>query len=221
MASKLKVKSRHYNQNYIQYGFIPSPSDKLKPMCLLCKKILSNEAMKPSRLVYHLKNIHPDKADKNVSFFKDLRDGSKQNTIKHMFSKSVNNLDDGLRATYHLSALIAEQGLPNTVGEKALLPAIEVVLNKVLHHKDTPGIIRSIPLSDDTVRRRIDEMSGDVENQLIKILETNKFSIQIDESTLPNNNALLLMYVRFIKEGKLCEELAAVELLQLIQQKRT
>ncbi|KFD52610.1 hypothetical protein M513_06457 [Trichuris suis] len=57
-------------------------------------------------------------------------------------------------------------------------------------------------------------MSADVENMLCNILRTEEFSLQVDESTLPQNEALLLAYVRFIKEGKLVQELLfAKELL--------
>ena len=50
-------------------------------------------------------------------------------------------------------------------------------------------------------------MSTEVENSLCNILSTTEFSLQIDESTLPGNEALLLAYVRFIQEGKLVEEM--------------
>ncbi|KFD45889.1 hypothetical protein M513_13227, partial [Trichuris suis] len=60
---------------------------------------------------------------------------------------------------------------------------------------------------NNTVQRRIDEMSADVENTLCNVLRTEEFSLQVDESTLPQNEALLLAYVRFIKEGKLVQEL--------------
>lgn len=45
-----------------------------------------------------------------------------------------------------------------------------------------------------------------VEISLCDYLKTCKFSIQLVQSILPNNEALLL-YVRFIKEEKICQEL--------------
>ena len=66
---KSKIKCRSYHVEYIKFGFVPSPSNLQLPMCLLCKKTLSNEAMKPSRLKDHLNRIHPDKADKPSKFF--------------------------------------------------------------------------------------------------------------------------------------------------------
>ena len=63
-----------------------------------------------------------------------------------------------------------------------------------------------IPLSQDTVRRRIDEMAENIENTLCSILKTKKFSLQLDESTLPGNESLLLAYVRYVENEKLNSE---------------
>ena len=48
---------------------------------------------------------------------------------------------------------------------------------------------------------RIDEMAQGVEDSLCAYLKTSLFSIQLDESTLPGNEDLLLSYVRFTKEA--------------------
>ena len=74
-------------------------------------------------------------------------------------------------------------------------------------HANGRSVVQSIHLSNDTVARRINMMATDVENSLCNILRTTEFSLQIDESTLPGNEALLLAYVRFIQEGKLVEEM--------------
>jgi len=57
------------------------------------------------------------------------------------------------------------------------------------------------------VQRRIDKMALSVEELLCEFLKATKFSIQLDESTLPGNEALLLAYERFVKEEKICQEL--------------
>ena len=54
------------------------------------------------------------------------------------------------------------------------------------------------------MQRRIDETAEDVENSLCAYLKTSRFSIQLDESILPGNEALLLAYVRFKKEEQIC-----------------
>ena len=45
-------------------------------------------------------------------------------------------------------------------------------------------------------------------------LKTCQFSIQLDESILPTNEALLLSYVMFIKDEKICQELLFVRNLE-------
>ena len=47
------------------------------------------------------------------------------------------------------------------------------------------------------------------------MLTTTEFILQLDESTLPGNESLLLAYVRFIKVGTLCQELLFARLLEL------
>lgn len=44
--------------------------------------------------------------------------------------------------------------------------------------------IEKIPLSDNTIKRRIDDMGIDVENQILtQIKESKAFALQLDEST--------------------------------------
>lgn len=206
--SEAKKKRRQYNAEYIKYGFIENKStNPTSPMCLLCQKTFSNEAMKPSRLQDHLNKKHADKKNKNVAFFQDLeKKYIARPTVSSLYSSSTKQNDDGLRASYNISLLIAQAGKPHTIGEELILPAIKEVITTVLH-KPAADIIAKIPLSNSSVRRRIDEMSENIEESLFNYLKTCRFSIQLDESTLPNNEVLLLSYVRFIKNEKLCQEL--------------
>lgn len=50
-------------------------------------------------------------------------------------------------------------------------------------------------------------MSHDVESYLCNYLQTIYFSIHLDESTLLNNEALLLAYVCFVMDQEIHEEL--------------
>ena len=53
----------------------------------------------------------------------------------------------------------------------------------------------SVLCHNNTVSNRIDM---DVEEQLIETLKSRKFSLQMDESTFRDSEALLLTYVRYI-----------------------
>ena len=49
-------------------------------------------------------------------------------------------------------------------------------------------------------------MARYVENKFCEYLQNTCFFLQLDKSTLPGNEALLLAYVRFIQDEKICQE---------------
>ena len=125
-----KRKCRQYSEQHLQFGFIPSPSNVQLPMCLVCGKSFSNEAMKPSRLLDHLKNKHADKKDKPVSFFQDLKDKfGKRNTITSMMTKYSEQAGRELLASYKISYLIAKCGKPHTIAENLIIPAVKEIMS--------------------------------------------------------------------------------------------
>ena len=131
----------------------------------------------------------------------------------NMFTSSSKNSDDGLNASYNIYLLIAKAGKPHTIGEELILDAVKEVIKTVLH-KSPEQVIKSIPLSDYSVQRRVDKMAENVEETLSKMLMTTEFSLQLDESTHPGNESLLLAYVHFIKGESLCQELLFSRLLE-------
>ena len=120
-----KKKCRQYSVEYLKYWFIQSPTNPQQPMCLVCEKNFSNEAMKPSRLLKHLQKIHLDKSGKTLAFFHSLRDHFLQRKTMNMFTSSSKNWDDGLKASYNISLLIAKAGKPHNFGEELILPAVK------------------------------------------------------------------------------------------------
>ena len=105
--------------------------------------------------------------------------------------------------------MIARTGTPHTIGEKLILPCVKEVIETVMCQSSTP-VLSTIPLSNDTVQRRIDEMGDDVESQLVQILSKADHALQIDESTVRDNEALLMGYVRFVHEKETKEEMLFV-----------
>ena len=208
-----KKKCRQYSVEYLKYGFIQSPTNPQQLMCLVCEKNFSNEAMKPSRLLEQLQKIHPDKSGKTLVFFHSLQDLFFQLKTMNMFTSSSKNSDDSLKASYNISLLLVKADKPHTIGEELILPAVKEVIKTVLH-KSPEQVIKSIPLSDNSVQRRVDKMAENVEETLSKMLMTTEFSLQLDESTLPRNELLLPAYIRFIKGGSLFQELLFACLLE-------
>ena len=67
-------------------------------------------------------------------------------------------------------------------------------------------------MSNDTVKRRQDEMAENLEEQLVEKSKVSKFSLQIDETTI-NNSVLLLAYVRYIDAMVIHEEMIFINKL--------
>lgn len=66
--------------------------------------------------------------------------------------------------------------------------------------------MRQIPLADNTVARRIDDISEDLCDQLVSGLRTSKCAIQVDEATDVAKDAHLIAYVRYVAENNIIED---------------
>lgn len=163
-----KKKCRQYSAEYLKFGFIASPQNVQLPHCLLCDKTFtSNEAMKPSRMKDHLSRVHSDKVSKELSFFQHLKaKADKRPAVSELFKKRTTDLDKGLLASYEVSLLIAKCGKPHTIGETLVLPATKKIVEIMLGEGPRNKISQSVPLSNNTISRRIDEMATYVESKL-------------------------------------------------------
>jgi hypothetical protein len=65
--------------------------------------------------------------------------------------------------------------------------------------------LKAIPLSDNTISRRIGDMSDDIRTQLTERLRQGYFAVQLDESTDVGNQSQLLVYVRYCWEGEMLD----------------
>ncbi|GFY01501.1 SCAN domain-containing protein 3 [Trichonephila clavipes] len=128
-----KKKCRQYSVDYLKFGFIESVSDKRLLVCLLYNRILSNDAMKPSKLEDHLRRCHPDKRSKDLKYFQILNEKlQKRPTMDRMFASTLQGDDNGLQESYNISLLIAKSGKSIIIGEELILPAVEEVLKTVI-----------------------------------------------------------------------------------------
>ncbi len=213
MSSASKKRVRPYSEEYLQFGFIPAVHDERFAFCLLCHQCLTNESMKRGRLQAHLKAKHNNHVNSKLEYFKFLKEKfEKRSTINKMFSARTTSNDRTLEASYEISLLIAKSGKNHTLGEDLIKPAISIFLKIVLEKDDKDA--KAMPLSNNTVCKRIDEMSGDVEAQLVEKLKSRKFSIQMDESTVRDSEALLMAYVRYIDNEEFVEDMLFCESLE-------
>ncbi|XP_065663029.1 protein FAM200B-like [Hydra vulgaris] len=162
--------------------------------------------MKPGRLEAHLKAKNKDQINSNLNYFQILKKNyEKRATLKSLFTAHNVNINRVLDASYQISLRITKSGKNHTIGEQIIKPSISTFIKTVFAKDDRD--MKTMPLCNNTVSRRIDELSKDVEIQLIEKLKTRLFSVQMDESTLRDSKAVLLTYVRYIENNDFAEEI--------------
>ncbi|GFV69633.1 zinc finger BED domain-containing protein 5 [Trichonephila clavipes] len=155
--------------------------------------------MKRGRLEAHLKAKHSAHINSDLSYFKTLNENfEKRTTIKSLFTAHTSTYNRVLEASYQISLFIAKTGKNHTIRENLINPSISAFLKMVLEKDDKD--IKAMPLSKNTVSRRIGEMGEDIEKQLVEKLKTRKFSEQMDESTLRDSEAVLITYFHWLQK---------------------
>ncbi|KAG8506905.1 Zinc finger MYM-type protein 6 [Galemys pyrenaicus] len=101
-------------------------------------------------------------------------------------------------ASYLIAFQIAARKKPFSIAEELIKPYLVEMCSEVLG-SSAGDKMKTIPLSNNIIGHRIDELSADIEDQLIqKVRESKWFALQIDESSEISNTTLLLCYIRFI-----------------------
>ncbi|CAI9715651.1 domain-containing 3-like [Octopus vulgaris] len=194
------AKLRNYKEDFIIFGFVSVDS---KPMCLECDAIMTNHSIKKVKLEQHQKLRHPSFVGKGREYFenkKKIQPIKLSNFVKKIDTEKAKTL----KPSYLISEIIAKVAAPQIYGKKLVKPALIACANEVLG-KDAASTLSTIPLSNNTITRRQDEMSNFIDKKIVEILQKTNFSIQFDDSTI-HNQAILLVYVRFVHEDDIREE---------------
>ena len=105
----------------------------------------------------------------------------------------------GKEASFHVSQLIAQCKQPHIIAESLFASCCRETVRSMLG-ENTVKEIQKIPLFDNTVSRRINDMAADILEQLRdKLLESKLFSIQLDESTDTKRKWQLLAKVNLLE----------------------
>ncbi|XP_059366129.1 zinc finger BED domain-containing protein 5-like [Carassius carassius] len=200
-----KAKTRKYDEAYLALGFTSTTVGKEeRPQCVVCLKILACDSLKPNKLKRHLETTHPEHKDKPVEFFR------KKLTHCHAqqsrFTKAASLPANAQLASYKVAYRVAQCKKPHTIAEELILPsAIDMVSTMI--DEATASKLKAIPLSNNTISRRIYDMSKDIEEQLNDKIRDRRFALQMDEATDSNKDCLLITYVRFIDADDLRKDL--------------
>lgn len=209
-------KKRRYSEEYIKYGFTVISKNGIEmPQCVICAKVLSPGAMKPSLLQRHLQGCHQELKGKDVDYFK--RKEAMLNHSRLDQSGSIHqSTKAALHASYVVSLRIAQQKKPHSIGETLILPCTKDIV-KIMLGEQYANKLNTLALSDNTVQRRISDMSIDIKDQVVSEMKTAPlgiFAIQLDETTDVANCAQLLAFTRYIKNDDFKEEFLFCQTLE-------
>jgi hypothetical protein len=97
--------------------------------------------------------------------------------------------------SFDVSYVIAKNKKPLTIGETLLLSAA-MKMWEIMHGEKYGEALKRVPLSNNTVMRRIESMSEDIKEQLLTRIKCGpKFALQIDDSTNVAGLAQLLQTI--------------------------
>jgi precorrin-2 methylase len=133
--------------------------------------------MVPSKLNRHLTTKHSHLEKKDKAYFSHLLSSQ----VKE--AKVINNItktsEKALVASYKVAELIARKMQPHTVAETLILPACKEIVKSMLGEAAEREISK-VPLSNDTIARRIEDMSADIQKQVAeKLNDGAKFAFSL------------------------------------------
>ena len=204
-------KFRQYSEEYVLMGFTSTSCHPPKALCFFCGERLANSSMKPAHLQRHLNTKHAGHVGNAPEFFKrklfEFR--SSQDTMRKASTSTTSA--KALEASFEVSLLIAQAKKPFSIAEDLLLPAA-VKLAEIMLDTTAAEKLKTVPLSNDTVCRRIDAMGTDIVEQVVGKL-SDSFS-QLDESTDVSGNAQLVAFVRYIDTDDIYEHILFCKALE-------
>ena len=118
-----------------------------------------------------------------------------------------------LRASFLEANRIANAKKPFTIGEELTLPAAMDIYRELLGEAAVRKVAQ-VPLSASTITKRIDEIAEDIEVQLLeRVNESPWYAIHVDKSTDVDNKAIILVFVRYVLQEDVHEDMSCALLL--------
>lgn len=175
---------------------------KDKPTCLVCTRTVG--LIKTSNIKRHYETLHQAATDRKYPLGSEER-----NTYIKQLEKSLNgqvnvmaaytsSQNRATRASLHISEIIGKSMLAYSTGETikdCIVAAAEVMFPT---NPDVSNAMKTISLSRNTITRRMQDISDDLNTRLHSAVASSQFySLAIDESTDVEDVAQLSIFVRY------------------------
>ncbi len=168
-----------YSDSYLVIGFTRTGEDFPLPLCIVYGKKLANTAMAPAKLKRHFTTNNSHLSNKTVDYFRKLLDSQQK---QRKFFEKVIISDKAQEASYLVAELVAKKIKTRTIAENLIMPACKIIVRTMLG-EEAESELSKVPVSDNTISRREDDLSNKISDILSEILQNNNFALQVDEST--------------------------------------
>lgn len=145
-------------------------------MSLLCSFALFDDSMHQSKFQLQKQKSQKDKKEKIWSTLNHLATYS-------MFNQKSAVNEKGLAASYEIAKLRAKEGKPHTTGESFIFPTVSVVIVTVMN-QNPRKVVSDLPSNNSSMSRRTDQMTDEVEKQLVSQLRIQQSVLQVNETYL-------------------------------------
>ena len=162
--------NRKYCPAYITYGLIAIGNGGESLLhCVIYMKTLFDLLMKPSLLKRYLVTNHVEEKEQDESYFHRLGENAKRQRLDK--TGVIYQKKKGVaKASYEVALLVAKNMKAHTIGESLVMPAAKILVKNVIG-VETAAKLKTVCLSNNTVKNRIEEMSIDIADQ-VKFVKT-------------------------------------------------
>ncbi|XP_066978978.1 SCAN domain-containing protein 3-like [Macrobrachium rosenbergii] len=205
----MSSRKRVYSEVFLELGFTCIVDKGIqKPQCVVCNAILCKESMKGSKLKDHLIRKHKTLHSKPVDYFRRLEGGLKRQRLDSVNLENVTyDQRDATKSSLQVAWMTARARKPHNIGEELIKPAA-VSMAEIMCGTNQADRLKLVPLSNNTIKRRIHELSNDIKDQLIsQVKNSGIFAIQVGETTDVASDAQLMVYIRYKGEKEIEEDL--------------
>ena len=178
------------------------------PQCVLCLTVLAHSSLKETKLRRHLESNHGNCVNKSLEVFTEKEHQVKRSRIDRptAWGGIIYSYSHAVRASFAVAWKIARAKAPHTAGENLIKPA-SVEMARIMCGDAVANKLEMVPLSNDTMKRRIKELSRNVLQQTIAaIRHSERFSLQLDETTDIGSDAQLMVFVRYFDTNDFVEQ---------------
>ena len=208
-------KVRTYLDSYIEVGFTSINDHGVeKPQCVICGEVFAASSMKRNILQRHLNLKHPAFSNRSKDYFERKAVAMKASRLDQ--TGHVQRIQEKLlEASFHVAYRIAKAKKPHTIAENLIMPCTKDIV-RLLIGEDAVKKISGLPVSDNTIQRRIQAMSENIETQLVtQMMQSPMLAIALDESTDVASLSQLVVWVRYIHDDDFKDDLMLCKPLEL------